>query len=264
MTQIEPPVLYQQDGAVAHIRFNRPEVLNAMDVATALAFRNICLRLADAPYLRVVVISAQGPAFMAGGDIGRFHADLPGAPEMARAIIEPLNEALALLAGIAQPVIVSCHGAVAGAGVSIALAGDLAIAADNTRFGFAYARIGASLDGSLSWSLPRVVGLRRAMQLALLAETVDADEALKLGLVNKVVAAAQLAEETLALARRLAQGPTFAFGRIKHLLRTSFDNGLAAQMDAERVAFCQCATTADFGEGIDAFFGKRKAEFNGG
>lgn len=263
MFESEAPVLCHREGGIAHVRFNRPEVLNAMDVATAVAFRDICRRLSEAVALRVIVISGQGPAFMAGGDIGSFHADPGGAPAMAQAIIEPLHQGLGILAELAQPVIVSCHGAVAGAGISLVLAGDLAIAADNARFGFAYARIGASPDGSLSWSLPRVVGLRRAMQLTLLGETIDAEAALKAGIVNQVVPAARREAETLALAHRLAAGPTVAYGCIKRLLRTSFEHGLIEQMDAERLSFCGCAATGDFAEGIDAFFGKRKAVFAG-
>jgi 2-(1,2-epoxy-1,2-dihydrophenyl)acetyl-CoA isomerase len=263
MTQTAAPVLWEQDGAIARIRFNRPQVLNAIDVDTAVAFRDICRRLAEGSAARVVVISGQGAAFIAGGDIGRFHADPAGAPQMAQTIIDPLHQGLAILAELPQPVVVACQGAVAGAGVSLALAGEFAIAADNARFSFAYARIGTSPDGSLSWSLPRVVGLRRALELTLLGETIDAGEALRLGLVNRVVPVARLEEETLVFARRLAAGPTFAYGSIKHLLRTSLDNGLIEQMNAERAAFCRCAGTHDFAEGIAAFFEKRPAAFRG-
>jgi 2-(1,2-epoxy-1,2-dihydrophenyl)acetyl-CoA isomerase len=263
MSQTAAPVLCQVDGGIARIRFNRPQVLNAMDVDMAVAFRDICRRLADGSEARAIVISGEGAAFMAGGDIGRFHADPAGAPQMAKAIIEPLHQGLAILAELSLPVVVACHGAVAGAGVSLALAGEFAIAADNARFSFAYARIGTSPDASLSWSLPRVVGLRRAMELILLGESIDANEALRLGLVNRVVPVARLEEEVLAFARRLATGPTFAYGRIKRLLRASLDNDLTAQMDAEQAAFCGCAGSADFAEGIAAFFEKRQAAFQG-
>jgi 2-(1,2-epoxy-1,2-dihydrophenyl)acetyl-CoA isomerase len=147
--------------------------------------------------------------------------------------------------------------------VSIALACDLCIAATGTQFNLAYARIGASPDAGSTWSLPRVVGTRKALELALLAESLSAEEALRLGIVNRVVPRNVLEEETEILARRLAGGPAFAYGRIKRLINSSFEKGLEDQLDAEREAFCACAGTADFGEGLDAFFEKRRPVFRG-
>lgn len=259
------PLLFERDGAIAHLRFNRPAALNAIDRAMAQSLLDACRELADCgtDRLRLVVLSGEGKAFMAGGDLASFHADLAAAPQTAAAIIEPLHQALAILAALPQPVLGSLHGAVAGAGVSLALACDLCIAADDTVFNLAYTRIGASPDGSASWSLPRVVGLRKAMELLLLSEAVDATEAQRLGLVNRVAPRARLEQETAALAARLAGGPTFAYGQAKHLLRASLGNGLLAQMQAEQQAFCACAGSADFAEGLQAFFGKRRAVFSG-
>jgi 2-(1,2-epoxy-1,2-dihydrophenyl)acetyl-CoA isomerase len=251
------------ERGVVRIRFDRPDRLNAMDVAMAQAFHRACEAIAADRTARVVLISGAGRAFMAGGDLNTFFADLPRAPETARALIDPLHAALATLAQIDAPVVASLHGAVAGAGVSLALAADLAIAADDTRFTLAYARIGMSCDGSSSWSLPRVVGLRRAMEIALLADPLDAATAFHYGMVNRVVPAADLAAQTEALAARLAAGPTLAYGRIRRLLRTSFERDLPAQMAAERDAFCASAATRDFGEGLAAFFGKRTPVFEG-
>ena len=176
----------------------------------------------------------------------------------------PLHRGLAKLAEIPQPVLASLHGPVAGAGMSVAMAADLAIAADDAKFTLAYARVGTSVDGSGSWHLPRLVGLRKALEIALLADTIDAQEALRLGLVNFVVPTADLAARTTALAERLATGPTRAYGRIKRLLRESLDRDLPAQMDAERAAFHQSMKTTDFAEGIAAFLGKRKPNYTGG
>lgn len=257
------PLLFERDGAVARIRFNRPAALNAIDHAMAEHLLQACRELAGAADVRVVVLGGEGKAFMAGGDLARFHADLAAAPRTAAAIIEPLHQALAILAALPQPVLGSLHGAVAGAGVSLALACDLCIAADDTVFNLAYTRIGASPDGSASWSLPRVVGLRKAMELLLLSDTVDAEQALRLHLVNRVAPRAELEAQTLALAARLAAGPTHAYGHVKRLLRTSLGNTLEAQMAAEQQAFCACAASADFAEGLQAFFGKRPALFTG-
>ena len=263
MNDKDSPVLLTHAGGVATIRFNRPAALNAINQELAEGLLAAVRALQEHPSTRAVVLCGEGKAFMAGGDLARFQADLAAAPHTARAIIEPLHAALALLAALPAPVLASVHGAVAGAGVSVALACDLCIAADDTQFNLAYARIGASPDGSSSWSLPRVVGLRKAMELALLCESVDAAEALRLGMVNKVVPRASLADLTEAMARRLAGGATIALGHTKRLLRASSGNTLTQQMALELAAFCDCAATGDFKEGLDAFFGKRKAGFSG-
>lgn len=258
-----PPVILKREGAVAEIVLNRPEVMNAANLALAQAFLAVCQDIAADATVRAVVLRGAGKAFMGGGDLAAFHADPAHADATADALITPLNEAVAILAGLPVPVVASLHGAVAGAGVSLALACDLAIAADNVKFNLAYARIGASLDVSASWSLPRVVGLRKAMEIALLAETFDATEAQRLGLVNRVVPAAELAAETDAWLRKLAAGPSASYGAIKQLLRASSDRDLRGQMEAERQAFCGCARTSDFKEGVAAFYEKRAARFTG-
>jgi len=188
-----------------------------------------------------------------------------GRPDAATAdrLIENLHGGLLRLAAIDAPVIAALHGAVAGGSLSLALGCDLAIAAEGTRFNLAYGRIGASCDGSSSWHLPRIVGLRKAMEIALLSEAFDAAEAQRLGLVNRVVPAEALQAEALALAQRLAAGPTLAYGRMKRLLRASFDRDLAAQLDAEREAFIAGTRTHDFAEGLAAFFERRPAVFEG-
>lgn len=195
--------------------------------------------------------------------MARFHAAGDEAAEVVAAIINPFHQALEILVGLRQPVIAALHGAVAGAGLSIALAADLAIAAEDAKFTLAYTRIGTSPDGGASWSLPRVVGLRKALELALLSDVIDAEEALRLGLVNKVVPADRLPLEMDALAQRLAHGPTQAFGRVKGLLRGSFERGLQGQLKAERDAFLACVATRDFKEGVAAFLEKRPAVFEG-
>ncbi|MEP9352140.1 enoyl-CoA hydratase-related protein [Xanthobacter sp. KR7-65] len=263
MTAENSPVRLDIADGVARIRFNRPHVLNALDEATILAFSAAVDKAARDERVRVVVLSGEGRAFLAGGDVGRFHAAGPDAPKVVAAIIDPFHHAMLTLAAMTAPVVASVHGAVAGAGVSVALAADLAIAADDLKMTLAYTRIGTSPDGSSTFSLPRVVGLRKAMEIALLSDTIEAPEALRLGLVNKVVPAADLAAETDALAKRLAEGPTLAYGRIKHLLRASFSHSLADQLHAERDAFIASAGTADFADGVAAFMQKRPPRFEG-
>lgn len=258
-----PPVLLAVEDAIARITFNRPGVLNALDEASILALKAVADRLSDMPHVRAVVVAGEGRAFLAGGDVSRFHAAGEEAPDLVDGLIQPFHQAILTLAALNAPVIASVQGAAAGGGLSLALACDLCIAADDARFNMAYARIGTSPDGGGTFHLPRLVGLRRAMELALLSTDIGAQEALALGLVNKVVPAADLKTETDALARRIASGPTLAFGRIKRLLRASFSHSLTEQLAAEREAFVGSAGTADFREGVAAFVEKRKADFKG-
>lgn len=259
----ERTVLLEIDGPIARMRFNRPRVLNAIN-DEMVADLNAALRVVqDDPAVRVMVLSGAGRAFMAGGDVEVFHAAGAAAPAVLERLITPFHEAIELMARLPFPVIASLHGAVAGAGVSMALAADLAIAADDASFTLAYARIGASPDGSATWSLPRVVGLRKALEIALLAESLGADEALRLGLVNRLVPAADLVAATNELAERLARGPTRAYANIRALMRASLDNDLATQMRAEGRGLIAAAATRDFAEGVAAFVGKRPAKFDG-
>jgi 2-(1,2-epoxy-1,2-dihydrophenyl)acetyl-CoA isomerase len=147
--------------------------------------------------------------------------------------------------------------------MSLLLAADIAVAADDTRLAFAYGAIGTTPDGGLSWSLPRAVGLRRATEIALLGEPIDAQEALRLGLVTRVVARDELDAETAKIAARLAAGPTLAMGRTRALLRSSLRHTLAEQLALERENFIASAGTEDFREGVAAFVERRRAEFRG-
>jgi 2-(1,2-epoxy-1,2-dihydrophenyl)acetyl-CoA isomerase len=256
-------VQFSYDQGIARIRFNRPQALNAIDETVARELLALCRAIQARDDVRVVILCGAGKAFMAGGDLARFHADLPAAPDTAQAIIEPLHAALLILAGLPAPVIASVQGAAAGAGMSIVLACDLAMAAADARFSVGYPRIGASPDGSMTWSLPRAVGMRKAMEIVLMGEVLDAGQALQAGIVNRVVANDALEAETDALARHFAQGPSVAYGKAKQLLRASLNHTLAEQLQAEEAAFRACAATSDFREGIGAFFDKRKPEFTG-
>ena len=263
MSEKNPAVLVHRTGGVVEIVLNRPQVLNAANVQLATDFLSLCERIAGDPGVRSVVVRGEGKAFMAGGDLAEFTGDLDRAAEVADALIKPLNEAVSILSQMSAPVIGSVHGAVAGAGVSLAMACDLVIAADNTKFNMAYSKIGGSLDVSGSWSLPRAVGLHKAMEIALLSETFDAQEAHRLGLVYRVVSSGDLTKETMSLAHRLANGPTRSFGVIKHLFRNSFERNLNSQLEAERLGFRECAETDDFKEGVIAFHQRRTPRFTG-
>lgn len=255
-----PPLLLERDGAIATLRFNRPNALNAIDVPMAHALLSSIRTLADDMSVRAVVLCGGGRGFMAGGDLATLQADpLQGAADL----IGPLHEALTVLAAMDAPIIAQVHGVAAGAGLSLMLQADFVLAAQGTRFNLAYVNIGASCDAGASWALPRMVGLRRALEIALLGETFDAEAAERLGLVNRVVPAADLDSEVKALAQRLAKGPTKALGYLRRLMRSSFGSDLGTQLDAEAAAFRACASSIDFKVGLDAFFEKRPASFTG-
>lgn len=261
MEQSSDSITLSVADSVATISLNRPSVLNAIDAEAARAFLNSLKSIADRADVRVIVLRGEGRAFCAGGDVARFRE---GDPEAAiDAIITPFHEALRLLDRLPQPSIAVVHGAAAGAGFSLALACDFAIAAETAKFTLAYARIGVSPDGSSTYQLPRIVGLRKAKELALLAETIDAAEALRLGIVNRVVPEAELDAECARLAARLAAGPSAAYHRIRELMTTSFERDLDAQLEAERQAFKALARTGDFKEGVSAFFNKTPPQFKG-
>ena len=255
-----PPVIVTREGGIVTLAFNRPATMNALDVPTASAFLQACQTLVGDPTVRVVVLRVEGRAFGVGGDLAALQQD---SAATAHALISSLHEAVLILTQLNAPVIASLHGVVAGGSLSLSMACDLAIAAEGTRFNLAYANVGASCDVSGSWSLPRLVGLRAALEIALLSDTLDTADALRLGLVNRVVPLAELPVATRAMATRLATGPTQAYGRMKRLMRQSFEHDLLSQLDAERENFKDSTHTADFQEALQAFFAKRPAVFIG-
>ncbi|PRB77458.1 enoyl-CoA hydratase/isomerase family protein [Pseudomonas sp. MYb185] len=254
------PIELTIEHGVARLEFNRPAALNAINVALASRLLEVCQQLQVRADVRVIVLTGAGRAFMAGGDLAAFR-DAPEPAVMASAIIQPLHRALAMLAQMPQIVLGSVHGAVSGAGMSLALGCDMTLAADDTRFCLAYSAIAASLDGGGSWHLPRQIGLQRAMRLALLNEPLGAEQALELGLIAEVVPAPQLSQRTMELAQQLACGPAGANAAIKRLLRQAGDRTLAEQLEDEHRAFAACAASDDFREGITAFFDRRKPQF---
>lgn len=256
-------VVYSVTESVATITLNRPQVLNALDAQMIVQLRAACERAEHDTAARAVVLRGAGPAFLAGGDVGFFRANLPRMPALVREGGAELNNAVLALRRAPKPVLASVHGAVAGAGVSLTAAADLAIAAEGTKFTVAYSKIGTSPDGGATHFLPRLVGARRALELMLLSDAFDAQTALRLGLVNWVTGAERLGTETESIARRLACGPTLAFREIKRLVNESPDQTLAAQLEIEIDAFARCAGTRDFAEGVTAFVEKRKPLFKG-
>ena len=260
MNDSESPLQSGRDGAVATLRFNRPAALNAIDVPMAEALLAAVQQLQADDSVRAVLLSGAGRGFMAGGDLATLQADPVGG---SAALLKPLNAALTVLNAMNAPLIAQVHGVAAGAGLSLMLQADFVLVAEGTRFNLAYVNLGTSCDVGASWALPRLVGLRRALEIAMLGETLDAASAERMGLVNRVVPAAELDAEAMAFAHRLAKGPTLAYGHLRRLMRGSFDRDLPAQLEAETEAFRACAGTADFKAGLEAFFAKKAPQFVG-
>lgn len=255
------------DDGIGTILFNRPESLNAATPELTDGFVEITQAFERDPSVRCVVIKGAGEHFMAGGDVKEFYGDVVADQAAYAAGLEKRVVAGQIayhrIRRMAKPVLVAVQGAVAGLGVSVMAAADLAIASDNTVFSLAYRHIGLSADGGASYFLPRIVGERRALEIGLLGERFPAAKALDWGLVNWVVPHADLAAETAKIARRLADGPTRALGQIKQLFRTSLDNGWEEQGAREAESISTLAATADHREGLSAFLEKRKPVFTG-
>ena len=262
----EKLVELETEGGVALVTMNRPKALNALNRDMTRALVETINPLEHDPDVRCVVIRG-GDHFMAGGDLKTFHAmlDRPRQDNLVaiEAFIHEVHSLIIAIRRMPKPVVASVSGACAGFGLSFMSAADLAIAADDSYYTLAYTLIGTSPDGGSTYALPRLVGLKKATELALLGDRFDAATAKDYGLVNWVVPAADLAAETEKLAARLAAGPTVAYGRTKALLQRSLDNPLERQLQLEADNFAACAVEPDFAEGVTAFVEKRRAAFTG-
>ena len=256
-------ILFEQQGSIGTMTFNRPAVFNAMNNELILALRDTTASLRSSTTLRVLIVKGAGKAFLAGGDVGQFHKQLDTVADNVKAMGDALHEAIISIRNFPFPVIAQIHGAVAGAGFSLALACDFAIAADNAQFSTAYTKIGVSPDGGSTFFLPRLVGMRKAAELIMLSEAITGTEAAAIGLVNRAVPADQLDTEVQKLAARLANGATQAYARAKRLINQSYMTPIQRHLDDEIAFFAECASTDDFREGVTAFVEKRKPTFTG-
>ena len=254
-------MLTERRGAVVHLRMNRPEVLNVLDRDLALALADSLTGARDDSSVRAVVLSGAGRSFMAGADLTVFRDDPDSAPELAGWLMDRFHAAIRAIKAMPKPVIAVIQGPVAGGGIGIALACDFVIAADDVSLLSAYTKLGTNPDGGTTWSLTKLLGPRRAMEFMLLNERLDARTAMQLGLVNAVVPAASLIGEAFALAERLAAGSVGATAAVKRLVGSAVTGAFDAQLDLEKTSFTANAATADFREGIAAFFERRPARF---
>src|SRR3989475_7119534 len=258
----ESLILDRRDG-VATITLNRPDAFNALTLGLGRELFHAALEVDEDPSVRCVVVTGAGKAFCAGGDVKDFADNLPRIGILVKELTTYLHGAVSRLTRSAKPVIMAVNGVAAGGGLSFALSGDVVIAAESARFTMAYSKIAATPDGSSSYFLPRLIGLRRALELYLTNRVLSAREALEWGLVTKVVPDAELRASVTGLAGELGQGPTLAIGAAKRLFHQSTHESLETQMELESQAIAAAGHTEDFREGVTAFAAKRAPAFKG-
>lgn len=256
-------ILFEKTGGVADVALNRPKKLNAFDGTMHEELYAALDEAAADDEVRCVVLRGEGRGFSAGADLAQIIEGADGDPDLGEYLRDTYSRLVKRMVSIEKPILASLHGPVYGAGVGIVLACDLRIAAESAKFSVAFIKIGLMPDAGVSFFLPRVVGLGRAIEMSMLGDAVEADEALRIGLVNKVVPDEKLSDETAALAQRLAAMPTATLGRTRQALYASFEGDLETVLEREAEGQTFCGYTADHREGVQAFFEKREARFTG-
>lgn len=256
-------IMLDRADAVATITLNRPEAFNALHLGLGRELFEAVLAVDDDPGVRCVVITGAGKAFCAGGDVKAFVDNLPRIGAHVKELTTYLHGTISRLCRSDKPVIMAVNGVAAGGGLSFALSGDLVVAAESARFTMAYSKIAATPDGSSTYFLPRLVGLRRALELYMTNRVLSAKEALDWGLITRVLPDAEFKKGVDELARELAQGPSKAFGGAKRLFHQSTWESLETQMELEAQAIANAGRTDDFRTGVTAFAEKRTPRFGG-
>jgi enoyl-CoA hydratase/carnithine racemase len=257
--------LYEQDEqGVATITLNRPERLNALTFEVYRELTDTFAALREERNVRVVIVTGAGRAFCSGGDvhdiIGElFNRDMEGLLEFTRMTCE----LIANIRTLPKPVIASLNGTTAGAGACIALASDLRVASEDARIAFLFVKVGlAGTDMGASHLLPRIVGLSKATELLYTGDFINAAEAERIGLYNRVVPSDQLVSTTRELAEQLAGGPAFALGKTKEMLNRELDMNLESALESEAQAQAICMQHPDYREAYEAFIAKRAPKFS--
>jgi 2-(1,2-epoxy-1,2-dihydrophenyl)acetyl-CoA isomerase len=251
----------REDG-VATVRLAGGGRFNSLDAATVEELLHAATELCEDDGVRCLALTGEGAAFCAGADLSAFEGDAGDAPKLRR-LASGLHDAILQFHQAETPLVVGVNGVAAGGGFGLALSGDVVVMSEDARLEYAYRRIGLTGDGGSTFVLPRLVGLRRAKEIALLDEPIGADHAVSMGLVTESVPAEEFDERFHGAARDLASGPTAALGATKRLLTESFQRGLAEQMAAETDVIAGAARTEDWSRGHAAFFTDEEPEFTG-
>ena len=259
----QPAVEFSIRDNVGELVLNRPRNANTIDAKVARELMTLAIECDENPEVRAVLIRARGSMFSGGGDLRAFANRGANLPAYIKETTTYLHAAISRFARQAAPTVCAVHGFAAGGGFSLAISCDFVVAAESAKFTMAYTRAGLTPDGSSSYFLPRLVGLRRAVELALTNRVLSASEALEWGLASRVVPDSTLEAEADSLAASLAAGPTWAFGSAKRLLHRGFTESLEAQMELESRAIANAVRREDAREGIQAFLEKRSPAFSG-
>jgi 2-(1,2-epoxy-1,2-dihydrophenyl)acetyl-CoA isomerase len=255
-------VLYEVADGLATVTLNRPEAMNALDTGTKAALRDALRSAADDPAVRAVLLTGNGRAFCVGQDLKEHVATLEAGGGMTT-VAEHYNPITLAIATMPKPVVAGVNGVAAGAGAGFALAADYRVVADTASFNTSFAGIALTADSGMSWTLPRLIGQSRAADLLLFPRSVKAAEAAELGIANLVVPAADLPAEALAVARRLASGPTLAYASIKAALAFSATHALPDALAHEGELQSAAGASADHREAVAAFLAKRTPRYEG-
>lgn len=255
-------ILVDKEEGVTWITLNRPDRLNAINLRMATELLEAIRACSRDETARALVIRGSGRAFCSGSDL-KFDSGLVEPTKLTAEITDLLNTLILSIRGLGKPVIASVKGSVSGAGFSLVLACDLAVAAEGARFNMAFIKIGVTPDLGATYFLPRYMGLKRASELFFTGEMMTAEEAAKFGIVNKVVSEGDLEAATRDLAIRLSRGPTLAIARTKNLISEAFSRTLEEQLSNERQVQMLSPATEDYAEGLKAFLERREPRFKG-
>lgn len=257
-------LLVEKQGGVTIITLNRPDSLNAFTDEMHLKLRAAFEEARDEDTCRAILLTGAGRGFCAGQDLGdRDPRKMGGAPDLSHTLETFYNPLVRLIRALPKPVICAVNGVAAGAGVNIALNCDIVFAAKSAKFIQAFSKIGLIPDAGGTWNLQRLIGQARAKALIMTAEPLMAEEAEKIGMIYKCVEDESLHDEALALASKMAQGPTFGFGLTKQALHAASSNTLDEQLDLERDLQLRAGRSPDYEEGVTAFMDKRVPKFSG-
>jgi 2-(1,2-epoxy-1,2-dihydrophenyl)acetyl-CoA isomerase len=255
-------ILFSKTDGIATITLNRPDAANGINPKMAGELAGAALVCDQDSSVRCVILNANGKMFCAGGDLKSVGGEPENAAAKIKGMADDLHRATSSLARMEKPLVIAVQGMAAGAGFSIAVTGDFVVAAESAKFTMAYTAAGLSPDGSSSYFLPRLIGIRRTTDLMMTNRRLTASEAAEWGLINRVVPDDNVQTAALELATQLANGPTDSFGVVKKLLLCSFDNSLETQMELEGRAIAERAGSVNGQEGVRAFLEKRKPNFS--
>ncbi|HUQ76343.1 MAG TPA: enoyl-CoA hydratase-related protein [Burkholderiales bacterium] len=255
-------LLYEVKDNVARITLNRPDAANTLNAQMGHELMRVAIRASEDKSVRAVILTGAGRMFCGGGDLKHFATQEERLPAHLKELAGHLHLAISRFVRMDAPLIAAVNGSAGGAGLSLCVFADIVLAAESAKFTLAYTRAGLSPDGGSTYFLPRLIGLRRTLEMALTNRVLSAKEAHDWGMVTKVVPDAQLQAEADILAAQLAAGATQAFGAAKRLLHHSFSESLETQMELEAQAIADQARTPHAREGIAAFIAKRPPKFH--